>query len=108
MRKFAFIAITAILLMVPSLCGAMDFYPLQPDMATRIEALKQAVQAEGGTYEVGYSTAMDRPLEHLTGLKVPPGWNKSEAPSVQMLKSSVQTLPTSYDWRALNGVTPIK
>ena len=108
MKKFAFIVITAILLMVPSLCGAMDFYPLQPDMAARIEALKQTVQAEGGTYEVGYSTALERPLEHLTGLKVPPGWNKSEAPSVQMLRSNVQTLPTSYDWRALNGVTPIK
>src|SRR5208283_4739051 len=77
-------------------------------MAARIEALRQAVQVEGGTYEVGYSTAMDRPLEHLTGLKVPPGWKKSEAPSVRMLGASVQTLPKSYDWRAANGVTPIK
>jgi C1A family cysteine protease len=108
MKKFAFIVITAILLAVPSLCGATDFLPLQPDIAARIEALKQQVQAEGGTYEVGYSTAMDIPLEHLTGLKVPRGWNKSEAPSVPMLGASVQTLPSSYDWRALNGVTPIK
>jgi C1A family cysteine protease len=108
MKKFAFILITAILLAAPSVWGAGDFLPLHPDMAARIEALRQAVKAEGGTYEVGYSTAMDRPLEHLTGLKVPPGWNKSEAPSVPMLGASVQTLPTSYDWRALNGVTPIK
>ena len=108
MKKFAFIVITAILLAVPSLCGATDFLPLQPDRAARIETLKQEVRAEGGTYEVGYSTAMDIPLEHLTGLKVPRGWNKSEAPSVPMLGASVQTLPSSYDWRALNGVTPIK
>ncbi len=108
MKKFAFILITAILLAAPSVWGAGDFLPLQPDMAARIEALKQAVRAEGGTYEVGYSTAMDRPLKHLTGLKVPPGWNKSDAPSVPMLGAAVQSLPTSYDWRALNGVTPIK
>jgi C1A family cysteine protease len=108
MKKFTFIVITAILLMIPSLCGAMDFYPLEPGMAARIEALRQEVLAEGGTYEVGYSTALDRPLKHLAGLKVPPGWNKSEAPSVRMLGASVQTLPSSYDWRAANGVTPIK
>ena len=108
MKKFAFMLITAILLAAPSVWGAGDFVPLRPEMAARIEALRQEVRAEGGTYEVGYSTAMDIPLEHLTGLKVPPGWNKSDAPSVPMLGASVQTLPSSYDWRALNGVTPIK
>jgi C1A family cysteine protease len=108
MKKFAFILITAILLAAPSLCGASDFRPLEPGMAARIETLRQAVQAEGGTYEVGYSTAMEKPVEHLTGLKVPPGLNKTDAPSVPMLGATAQTLPSSYDWRALNGVTPIK
>jgi C1A family cysteine protease len=108
MKKLAFILITAILLAAPSVWGASDFLPLQPDMAARIDALRQAVKTEGGTYEIAYSTAMDIPLKHLTGLKVPPGWNKSDAPSVPMLGASVQTLPTSYDWRAHNGVTPIK
>jgi C1A family cysteine protease len=108
MKKFVSILITAILLTVPSLCGAMDFLPLQPNIAAKIVALRQAVQLEGGTYEVGYSSAMDRPIKHLTGLKVPAGWNKSEAPSVPMVGATVQTLPSSYDWRTLNGVTPIK
>ena len=100
MKKFAFILMIMILLAAPSVYGAGDFQPLQPEMAARIEALRQAVHAEGGTYEVGYSTAMDIPIEHLTGLKVPPGWNKSDAPSVQMLGATVQTLPASYDWRS--------
>lgn len=108
MRKFAFILITAIVLAAPLLCGASDFRPLEPGMAARLEALQQEVRAAGGTYEVGYSTAMEKPIEHLTGLKIPPGWNKNDAPSVPMLGASVQTLLASYDWRALKGVTPIK
>jgi len=108
MKKVALIVITAILFTIPSLCLAMDFQPLRPEMAAKIQALKQEARARGGTYEVAYSPAMEKDIEHLTGLKVPPGWNKNDAPSVPMLKSTVQTLPSSFDWRALNGVTPIK
>ena len=108
MKKLTSTIIAAMFFTIPSLCGAMDFQALQPDMAKKIEALKEEVRARGGTYEVAYSAAMDKKIEHLTGLKVPPGWNKSDAPSVAMLRSSVQALPSSLDWRSLNGVTPIK
>ena len=108
MKKFTSIIIVAILLAIPSFCGAMDFQAPQPDMAAKIQALSDEVKANGGTYEVAYSPAMDKEIEQLTGLKVPPGWNKSDAPSVPMLGASVQTLPASFDWRSLNGVTPIK
>ena len=54
-------------------------------MAAKIQALKEEVKAKGGTYEVGYSAAMDMDLRQLAGLKAPPGWNKSDAPSVPML-----------------------
>ncbi len=67
MKKFSAIVITAILLTVSSLCGAMDFHPLQPVMAARIEALRQEVRARGGTFEVGYSTTMDKLIRHLAG-----------------------------------------
>ncbi len=107
MRKLATIAIAAILFAMPSLCGAMDFYPLPPDKEAKIQALREEVKAKGGTYEVEYSTAMDRDLNQLAGLKKPAGWNKSEAPSVTMLDSTVQTLPSSFSWMS-NGVTPIK
>jgi len=108
MKKFTSIIIVAILLAIPSFCGAMDFQAPQPDMAAKIQALSDEVKAKGGTYEVAYSPAMDKEIEQLTGLKVPPGWNKSDAPSVPMLGASVQSLPSSFDWRSLNGVTPIK
>src|SRR5208337_1346423 len=107
MKKVAAIAIAVILFTIPSLCGAMDFYPLPPDKEAKIQALKEKVKARGGTYEVEYSAATDRDLSQLTGLKMPPGWNKSDAPSVPMLSSSVQTLPSSFSWMS-NGVTPIK
>ena len=107
MKKIAFIVIAAILFAIPSLCGAMDFYPLPPDKEAKIQALKEEVKAKGGTYEVEYSAATDRDLSQLTGLKMPTGWNKSDAPSVQMLDSTVQALPSSFSWMS-NGVTPIK
>jgi hypothetical protein len=62
MKKSALIVITAILLTVPSLCGALDFQPLQPDTAAKIQALKEEVKAKGGTYEVEYSAVTDRDL----------------------------------------------
>ena len=108
MKKFTLVIITAILFTVPSLCGAGDFEALQPDMAAKIQTLRQQVRAMGGTYEVAYSAAMDRPVEHLAGLKAPSGWNRNDAPSVRMLESTVQSLPSSFDWRSHNGVTPIK
>jgi len=107
MKKLAIIVIVAIIFTIPSLCGAMDFYPLPPDKEAKIQALKEKVKAKGGTYEVEYSAATDRELSQLSGLKLPTGWNKSDAPSVQMLDSSVQALPSSFSWMS-NGVTPIK
>ena len=108
MKKFTSFIIAALFLAIPSFCGAADFQAPRPDMAAKIQALGEEVKAMGGTYEVAYSSAMDIAIENLAGLKVPPGWNKSDAPSVPMLGSTVQTLPASYDWRSLNGVTPIK
>ena len=44
----------------------MDFQPLRSETAAKIEALKQEAQARGGTYEVAYSAAMEKDMEHLT------------------------------------------
>ena len=107
MRKVVALAIAAIVFAIPSLCGAMDFYPLQSETQAKIQGLKDQANTRGATYEVGYSAATDRDLRQLAGLKLPEGWNKSDAPSVPMLESSVQALPSSFSWMS-NGVTPIK
>ena len=49
MKKAAIIVIAAIVFAIPSLCGAMDFHPMSPDMAAKIQALKEEVKAKGGT-----------------------------------------------------------
>ena len=108
MKRSAHVIITAILLAIPCLCAAMDFQPLDPEMTARIQALKEEVKAQGGTYEVSYSAAMDKSIESLATLKIPQGWNKSDAPSVSMIGSTVKSLPASWDWRKQKGVTPIK
>jgi hypothetical protein len=108
MRKLVLSIMAVVLIALPSLCGAADFQPLSPQMAAKIKAIRDEVRAKGGTYEVGYSAAMDKGIDRLCGLRIPAGWNKDDAPQVRMLSASEQTLPSSYDWRTLNGVTPIK
>ena len=77
MKKVAFIVIAAILFAIPSLCGAMDFYPLPPDKEAKIQALKEKVKARGGTYEIEYSAATDRDLSKLAGLRCRRGGTKA-------------------------------
>ncbi len=108
MRKFVLSVMVAVLIVMPSLAGAADFRPLRPDVEAKIKAIRDDVRGKGATYEVGYSAAMDKRIDQLCGLKVPPGWNKDDAPQVPMLEATVQAVPSSYDWRTLNGVTPIK
>lgn len=38
---------------------------------SRLEGIRAALKAEGSTFEVGYTEAMDKPLEQLCGLQVP-------------------------------------
>jgi hypothetical protein len=107
MKRFLLLLAVA-LIAFPSISGAAVFQPLRPEMEAKIKALKNEVRAKGGTFEVGYSAAMDKRIDQLCGLRVPPGWKKDDAPQVAMLESSVQAVPSSYDWRSLNGVTPVK
>jgi C1A family cysteine protease len=106
--KKLILLLTAVLIAMPSLSGAADFQPLSSAMEAKIQAIRNEVQAKGGTFEVGYSAAMDKKISQLCRLKIPAGWKKEDAPQVRMLDASVQALPSSYDWRTLNGVTPIK
>jgi C1A family cysteine protease len=107
MRKILF-CLAVMLFVTPSFCGATVFAPISPEMAAKIQAIKNDVASKGATFEVGYSAAMDKEISQLCTLKAPEGWKKNDAPQVPMIDASVQTLPSSYDWRSLNGVTPIK
>lgn len=76
------------------------------EVAATIESLRKEVAASGHTFVVGDNPAMRRSIEQLCGLKEPKGW-KSYAPFVEV-KPFAAVLPSSWDWRTLNGVTPVK
>jgi len=61
-------------------------------------------EAEGYSYRVGYSPAMEFSLDQLCGLKEPDGWEE-EAPFRKL--GNLQALPSSYDWRAV-GLPPVR
>ncbi|MFH0980380.1 MAG: C1 family peptidase [Planctomycetota bacterium] len=70
-----------------------------------IAALRERGQAEGWTFTVGENEATRRPLHELCGLVEPPDW-QLEAPFDPC--APTRTLPAAFDWRALNGCTPIR
>ncbi len=85
---------------------------LQPHIAKRLQALREEIAANGYTFTVGYSPAMDRPIEQLCGLKPPPAPLTGQE-STLVAESTEPALmaaglPASFDWRDRNGLTPVK
>lgn len=108
MKRLILALIAAVLLLLPPFSEAGDFHALQVDMKAKIQTLRKEVKAKGGTFEVGYSAAMDKSINQLCGLRVPQDSNKSDDPSASMLSAAFQPLPSAFDWRSLHAVTPVK
>jgi C1A family cysteine protease len=108
MKKSVSALIAAVLLFLPSFSEAGDFQALRVDMEAKIQALRKEVKAQGGTFEVGYSAAMDKSIDQLCGLRVPQDLNKSDPPSAPMLSAAFQPLPSAFNWRSLHALTPVK
>lgn len=56
--------------------GDQDFYAVRekgapPEIQQRLDQLRREIKAQGLTFEVGYTTALDRRLAELAGTKVP-------------------------------------
>jgi C1A family cysteine protease len=89
----------------------VEVQSIDPYTNYKINAV-QAQMTPKETYKVGYSSAMEKEIHQLVGLKEPEGW-LSQAPSQMMAAASASatatTLPASYDWRAIgNGVPPVR
>jgi hypothetical protein len=78
-----------------------------PAVQAKVQALDKEVRAGGHSFRVGYSSAMDRPISKLAGFKEPPGW-LNNAYVDRHIPLGAAALPSSFDWRTQNGVTPIK
>lgn len=100
---------------------------LPPALKTRIETLRADIKqnkikfvgANVGTFRVGYTTALDRPLEKLTGVRPPEDLVQRAAKqnaSVRPLLKSDAGLPSgkcsaaskAFDWRSSGKVTPVR
>ncbi|MCX5768796.1 MAG: immunoglobulin domain-containing protein [Candidatus Hydrogenedentes bacterium] len=73
--------------------------------ATDLAALKAEAAANGWTFNVGENAATNRPLSELCGLIVPDRWWEG-APFKSFPEKA--DLPPQFDWRALDGCTPVK
>ena len=72
-----------------------------------INDLKIEGQREGWTFTVGENSATQYSLDQLCGTKEPADW-KSGAVFKSMSSAAATTLPSAFDWRSLNGCTPIR
>lgn len=94
--------VVAALAMVTSLAGTAFGQLSEGD----IEKLQERGQAEGWTFEVKMNPACEYSLDQLCGLKEPDNW-QAEAKWNDM-SAIKRDIPSSFDWRALDGVTPIR
>ncbi len=75
---------------------------LSRGLQVRLDRL--ASEAEGYSYRVGYSPAMEYSLDELCGLVKPDGLE--ETATLRKL-GNLQTLPSSFDWRSV-GLPPVR
>ncbi|MDZ7295564.1 MAG: C1 family peptidase [candidate division KSB1 bacterium] len=86
----------------------------------QVEAQLQRLQAELATgrysFTVGHNPALNFSLEQLCGLREAPDWRKTARqrslatlrPAVVRALEAPTALPSSWDWRQHNGVTPVR
>ena len=87
----------------PAAGGAQD----APDL----EAIRQAIDENGWSFEVSDRfTSSLTPAEraNLRGYRPPAGYEAELQKNLRVYPSAEKALPTSLDWRQLNGVTPVK
>lgn len=86
------------------------------DIKILLENLRNTIQQNDYSFEVGFTTGLERPLHHLTGLQVPENINDhirtqnelaSRGPVAEQEPSNCSQL-AKFDWRDHKAVTPVK
>ena len=72
-----------------------------------IDSLKEVGKAEGWTFEVSLNEATQYPLQQLAGFRLEDGWEESGRWD-DLAELSTKSLPSRFDWRDSNAVTPIR
>lgn len=74
--------------------------------ADDVAELQERGKAEGWTFEVKLNPACEYPLHQLCGLKEPDNWQ--EGANFNDMGAIKRDIPATFDWRTLNGVSPIR
>jgi len=96
----------------------LDEAQAPPEIRVLLGQLRQTIEKEKLNFKVGYTPALKYTLTQLCGLresKAANWWQQAATknlfklkPATLRLGAPVVSLPSSWDWRAHNGVTPIK
>jgi cathepsin L len=87
------------------------------NIKARLTSLRDEAEANQWTFEVGYTAAMDFPIEKITGMKPPENWlEKAQKERMvkpleekkQMLLGQCMADAAKFNWADYNGVTPVK
>jgi len=91
-----------------------------PEIKLKLDSLREEIRAQNYTFQVGYTKAMDYPIEQITGLVEPSNLpelirkQKEAAEKLldqKLLKSISATCSATaanFDWRKANGATPVR
>jgi C1A family cysteine protease len=98
--------------------------PASQDVKANLQNLREQIQTNNYSFQVGYTKAMEYTIEQITGLVEPPDLNeqiiKQNKIAEQLLQEEMKeemksvTLGTcsgsasSFDWRTDNGTTPVR
>lgn len=92
------------------------------NIKSALDALRSEAKQKKWTFEVGYTTAMDRTIEELCGLKPPYNWLQLAKEQDRVAEQVLQTLKEpkpitlgncvatldKFNWAEQNGVTPVR
>lgn len=79
---------------------------ISPHIQEELQHMQAELKQGGYTFKVGYSPAMEYPIEKLCGLVEPEDWRHRTV--IEHSELSVGDLPAWFDWRNLGGNTPVR
>lgn len=90
------------------------------EIKAKLQSMRELIKAKKYSFTIGYTTAMDRNLEQITGMVEPPDLNEQimkqneRTKQIMQMQKESATLGTcsgsalSFDWRPNNGTTPVR
>lgn len=91
-----------------------------PAIQAAVKSLKNEAQAKKWTFTVGYTSALETPLEDLAGTRIPANFLEIAKKQNKFAREATKLLPQfamakacspareKFDWRSMNKVTPIR